>query len=82
MSDIVDCTFEVEQFATIAQLKSVIEEMRDLMEEVRDLVLKRDRQKASGTWPPYEICAVLIMLNAKTRCYRCSCPGTGIKSMT
>ncbi|OCH91973.1 WD40 repeat-like protein [Obba rivulosa] len=47
MSDVIGFTFDVEQFTTIAQLKSVIVEMRGLMQEVGDLVVKRDNRSNS-----------------------------------
>ncbi|OCH83993.1 hypothetical protein OBBRIDRAFT_840043 [Obba rivulosa] len=41
MSDIVHYTFDMEQFATVEQLKVVIEEARVLMQEATNLVFKR-----------------------------------------
>ncbi|OCH85338.1 hypothetical protein OBBRIDRAFT_321306 [Obba rivulosa] len=44
MSDIIGYIFDVNQFATIAQLKTVIEEMKGPMQEASQLVMERDQR--------------------------------------
>ncbi|OCH89251.1 hypothetical protein OBBRIDRAFT_31370 [Obba rivulosa] len=42
MSEVVQYTFDIDQFATVAQLKTVIDEAEAVMQEATDLIFKHD----------------------------------------
>ena len=44
VSDVIDYVFDVDQFATLTQLKKVVEEMGDLVREVVEFVYERDER--------------------------------------
>lgn len=48
MSDSIEYVFDVEQFATLVQLKNVVEELKILIQETADFIILRGRQSCSG----------------------------------